>query len=42
MILGHHNLKCFAFALKVDFKRKTAAGEGKKDVVYVALNVLRF
>lgn len=29
-ILGHHNLKCFAFALKVDFKRKTAAGEGKK------------
>lgn len=29
-ILGHPNLKCFAFALKVDFKRKTAAEERKK------------
>lgn len=26
-ILSHPNLKCFAFALKVHFKRKTAAGE---------------
>lgn len=25
-ILGHPDLKCFAFALKVDFKRKAATG----------------